>query len=345
MLDTNRIARAAQTALLACCGLMLAADNSFAQRHADGLVLEEQTAVPLPPAYRASSAHASEQGVLVWAVDDSIIYHLDQGLKLVGYILLPDGMLPRAAALLDNGDVEVLSATARAVHRFRGLRQELVFSIDDTLSVVAAARADNGWVFLAENPLGNRRLFRQSGTSYQQLAGPADTALEAATLTARGNVVVITTVSRPFTSVLLDLETGEQLTLSPGLLESQTGHDSGTAAAVEPSTTFLFSLPAVIGDFGVLQTITDLRSDRRWLVLYDVSGRLLRTKELLVPLGFSSSFGSCLYAFRRIDGLEVVRYRWRLTPTPEAGNEDRTNESVRPSRAGMRSGTCVPSDA
>lgn len=345
MLDKHLVASIGNSALIAWCALLPATGRAFAQRHDQHLILEEQAAVRLPHGYRASSAHASAQGVLVWAADDSVLYHLDQNLTLIRQFLLPDGILATAAALLPNGDVEVLSANARGVYRISGVRQQLVFSIGDTLSVVAAARVNHGWVFLAEDLLGTRRLLRQSGTSYQQVSEAAETALQYATLAARGNIVAITSVSRPFTSLLLDVTGGKQQVLSPAFSESHIGHDPVTASAAASSTPLLFSLPAVIGDFGVLQTITDLRSDRRWLALYDVSGLLLRTTELRVPLGFGSSFGSCLYAFRSIDGLEIVLYRWRSTPTPEAGNEDRADESVRKGRAGMRSGSCSAGDA
>jgi len=80
------------------------------------------------------------------------------------------------------------------------------------------------------------------------------------------------------------------------------------------------SAPTVcLGGNGYLRTLTDLRSDRRVLVIYGSDGRVLRTRSIDAPLavvaGVPGSSGAI--ALRRIGPPELVWYEWRWSgPNP-----------------------------
>jgi hypothetical protein len=78
------------------------------------------------------------------------------------------------------------------------------------------------------------------------------------------------------------------------------------------------SLRTVPLDSGYVQTISDLASDKRVLVLYDWRGGVLRYHSMDVPLGIVQSIPSeqLLVAVRRLNVLEVVGYRWRWVASP-----------------------------
>jgi hypothetical protein len=64
---------------------------------------------------------------------------------------------------------------------------------------------------------------------------------------------------------------------------------------------------------GSLQVLTDLRADRRLLILYGEDGRELRQRRLDAPFGVlaSSEQPPLLLGTRRANGTQVVVYRWR----------------------------------
>ena len=80
------------------------------------------------------------------------------------------------------------------------------------------------------------------------------------------------------------------------------------------------SAPAVCLDGAVLQTLADLRSDRRVLVLYDAAGKVARRRVIDVPLAVVASVpgAQSLIAVRRAGAPELVWYGWRRSePTSQ----------------------------
>ncbi len=72
-------------------------------------------------------------------------------------------------------------------------------------------------------------------------------------------------------------------------------------------------MPALLLDSGFVQTIADLRSDRRSLLLFGSDGRFIRSTQLDIPMAFVSAdpMAHRLIALRDIDERELVEYRWR----------------------------------
>lgn len=65
-------------------------------------------------------------------------------------------------------------------------------------------------------------------------------------------------------------------------------------------------------DFGFLQILADLGSDRRHLLIYDTSGAFKRRRVIDVPFGVLDTVPERqeLLALRRTDRVEILTYRW-----------------------------------
>jgi hypothetical protein len=80
------------------------------------------------------------------------------------------------------------------------------------------------------------------------------------------------------------------------------------------------SLPPLPVDSSLVRIFSDLRSDRRVLVLYDRRGAILRETTLDAALGLIESQPErhLLVGVRKITGTELAFYQWRwktdLTP-------------------------------
>lgn len=121
--------------------------------------------------------------------------------------------------------------------------------------------------------------------------------------------LLITNVAAPFANTLMAEDGSVRLAFHP-IPDSVLSGSPGTNV---PET--VVSLPTLfLGDM-YLQTISDLRSDRRTLILYDKQGNLLRSFSFDVAIGFAATRPSSntLVAVRRTDHLELVGYRWRWT--------------------------------
>lgn len=73
------------------------------------------------------------------------------------------------------------------------------------------------------------------------------------------------------------------------------------------------ALPTLALKSGFLQMLSDIRSDRRLLLLYDSEGRITATRELSLPLGLTASNPAkhLLFGVRTMAGDEFIAYRWR----------------------------------
>jgi hypothetical protein len=80
----------------------------------------------------------------------------------------------------------------------------------------------------------------------------------------------------------------------------------------EKEQPFWVALPTILLSGGSVQTIADLRSDTRLMVVRDVRGRVLRQTRVDAPIGFvaASRRQSLLFAAARVNGFEIIAYRW-----------------------------------
>jgi hypothetical protein len=76
-------------------------------------------------------------------------------------------------------------------------------------------------------------------------------------------------------------------------------------------------------DSFLVRTFSDLRSDRRLLVLYDETGAIIRQTELDAALGLVESQPGhhLLVGLRKLPGTELTFYQWRWeTDLPRDGD-------------------------
>jgi hypothetical protein len=83
----------------------------------------------------------------------------------------------------------------------------------------------------------------------------------------------------------------------------------------------LVSLGTLALDHGYLQTIADLKSDLRVLVLYDTDGRVIRQSRLDVAIGMQYSIPArrLLLAAVRTNESQLIVYQWHWGDHPESG--------------------------
>jgi hypothetical protein len=91
-----------------------------------------------------------------------------------------------------------------------------------------------------------------------------------------------------------------------------------TGSADPNSAPIWVSLPPLPIDSFLVRTFSDLRSDRRLLVLYDASGAIVRETALDAALGLieSQQERHLLVGLRKIPGTELVFYQWRWKTDP-----------------------------
>ena len=113
-----------------------------------------------------------------------------------------------------------------------------------------------------------------------------------------GTITVL--INPPFTAVIRD-----SLGATVGSFSPPTSALArfGTASRIVSAT-------IVPGQTFILQTLADLRSDRRVIVLYELDGTYRSATTLDLPLAFFSSGGTdSLFAMRSAAGFEIATYR------------------------------------
>jgi hypothetical protein len=130
-------------------------------------------------------------------------------------------------------------------------------------------------------------------------------------LTPLGRDVLVSQVNSPF--ALLRLSPSGDSVRVPGVLDQAKGERPREMRA---SNGVWAAVPVIPLDRFFLQTITNLRGDRRVLVLFDPSARrAIRTRAIDAPVTFfgASNATGELFALRQLGRNEIVTYRWRLS--------------------------------
>lgn len=272
---------------------------------------------PVPEDHSLAGAALGTGGAFVAVFEDRGYVAVVDGAQLRWF---GDGILihPVGAALVENNAfLEVIDA---------GLGQALRFTRDGTLldrwalhlpfDLTHAARAEGGWYVGGVASEGGKEAFAvwwiaADGTASliyeEQLpAGPFGSRVEQHLSTAGSNALV-TRVTPQYATLRIDSVGAvlrEYSPFSSPELQQLLSQDS---------TRLWVSLPAVDLGQELLQTIADVRSDRRVLVLFDRSGTVARYSELDVSWGALAARPSdrLLIAARRADRISVVGYSWR----------------------------------
>jgi hypothetical protein len=283
-------------------------DSAYSQEQPK-LQMEEVASFSVPDSFAVLGAQMSPSGsIILWASNQPYLLVEDRGsLRPLAHDSLS---APVAAALVENDSVvEVVDAESRALIRIT-LAGRIVSrqTIASPLAIKQARHSPLGWVLLGQLPDSSLAVTRIASNGWMQLYNNASIASlrsvhmlpwkEGVILSATSNQYGAWAFAPPDAAPIL---TFENISLPDGMDGSEA--DQG----------LWVSLPLVQLDRGFLRTISDLRSDRRLLVLYDHAGRVMRQQVLNVPFGVLAAApdSQVLVAARRGQTLEVVRYRWR----------------------------------
>lgn len=312
----------AATAIFApTCAAAQAAQSS----QTSGLQLRLIAAYAVPDSFPAAGAARSASGLLVLWTPDRPFLLLVNGENVISLgrkVLLR----PIAAAFVEND---------RAVEVVDGGKNVIVrLSLDDTVVAEnrlnisrqwkSAARARDVWfiggVRAFDSPVGlsmvstfdivvagagvprTKEVYRLESPVQSRAGSPM------ASLTAHNRGVLVSSAWPPFETVFINEHGSLQARFTPPPTDSLT-KEFGIAA----ESHFWVGLPVVPVKDLFVQTLADLRSDSRLVILFDAQGQVMRKTLIDMPLGFmSGSFDTeRVLAARRISGLEIVEYNLR----------------------------------
>ena len=286
------------------------------------LVLTEAFTLSVPDSFAMEGLVASAHSATLLAWSGSASYVLvysridDDPPKAIGNQTL---IRPIGAAFTNNGEeaIEVIDAGRRMVSTF-SLSGEHLSDIHlrvPVQEVLGAARGQEGWFLAGNNIHGVCRLYLQSpdGDAVEVSLGsdlwvPSRTGCTHGTLLitalSRGSVLV-SRRDEPFHSQQADPGG------SPNGLVFRPPREA-LAQSGDPGRLWR-ALPIVELDRGYLQTVADLRSDRRVIVRFDEVGTVVRIRTFDLPIGFVTSVPAerLIIGARRIGGVEIVGYVWR----------------------------------
>lgn len=284
--------------LLACP--LLAAQG----REETTVTLAEEVSVTLPENFNlAGIATAANGEVLAWSREPATLLRFTQDLVAVASLTLPPQVVP-VGVWFDGSVIAIISATPPTMYRLSpdGRLLESI-PLDDGM-VLAAAHGSTGWYLLVESLTSGELLVEVEGSD------TTISALRYGSLTAKGASVWLTDVLHPFEVHEVLAEQSKPRSLRPPIQVL----DSMRAARNQPDFQGWASLPVVLLDRGFLQTIADLATDRRLVVVYDHAGGVVASLSLDAPFGLMASAGYRVYGARRTDTIELVGYRYRWEP-------------------------------
>lgn len=275
------------------------------------LELTERASWTAPAELAVSGAASSPSGrIFVWSRDPARVITLDSNLEVVSDTRSPTAVDIVAVGIGPDGTTEIISRDPAGLSRTNRGDQWSFHPLDLDGTPSAAARNGSGWYV-------RLRAAAAVDSVWTVLVGDDGTpeaifdegaASGSATLTATDSSVILTATRPPHRWLVLD------------------GRGAGSAG--QPPPALLDSLSAAIGpgvqrqwravgtvplDRGYLQSIADLTSNWRVLVLYDEQGSPLRNPIYRLPMGIFGSHveSASLYALVRLNQTEVIRYQWR----------------------------------
>lgn len=288
-------------------------------------------AAPAAPRDPARPLNLSMQEVLQFPADFEAFGVVSRGDQIVSWGHGPDEVLyraedrrwhaltnapraPFAAALDDANHVWVLDSASRTSVQLdlaRGTIATVPTAMPRTPD--AATRFGGRWLVSATNPDSTASVVSLSGTRIDTLltvrptSNGVTTARARLLLTVVDDTLVATNRFYPFTIRFLT---------KTGKLHREWQPDLAGAANIPATALDRFVALSVVAVDGVyLLTLAELTSVRRALVIIDATGRILRYREIDVPLAFIGATPEHLISLRRVRGIqEVVIHRWSWGP-------------------------------
>ncbi len=307
--QTRPAARGASVRALLCVLVSVLCESPLTAQQ-PSIDLVEQARWLAPEAFRLRGVSLAIGGeVLVWSPDEIIL--LNRGLDSMRAMALPEKLSANAAGLRADGLIEVLSIEPIAVHLLDW--EGHLLSADtfaSTHHLVHGVWSGSDWVVLVEGISAGaleRRLLRlESGEDIRMTELASVDAV--GMLAARDDRVLVAETSSPFRVRVWEGDRFVQAVEPPAPLLDSLGIKPG-----EGRSGNWVSLAALPLGSDILQTLADLTSDRRLILVFDEVGSLVGHRLLEAPLGFvaSGSGEQVLIAVRRLNRVEVVRYEWR----------------------------------
>lgn len=311
--------------VLACFG---ACANQTTNATAKRLVLERIADHQLPTRYDFGGAEITTGNrIAAWSRSQGAlwIYEVGQSQLLsipgfssrfrlgpLGVTWLSDstiGILARRGPKLESIVFDVTN------NSLRGTAEES--QLPDSSELVVATRMNRGWAYVTRSSNDVAALYLNSDRSGRPIwtlsllpfKAHLPDSLARLDLLAKPSRkgILITLRWKPFKTFLVDSLGETRLTLQPP------DELAACAPGIPCSQPILASLSVLELDQGYVQSLADLKSERRYLVLYDIQGEPIRVSQVegafgLVSIGAGT--GRAL-AFTDFGGERLLVYKWR----------------------------------
>lgn len=276
------------------------------------LELTEVFARTIPDTFALAGAIGTPSGLVVLrALNQSYILILDEHTELS----MIDVGLPRppvGVGLRNDSTLEVVDGSRVVRVLLHGATKHEEW-LDLPVVPSAGARASSGWLFAGMKTDSAFAVFYVPDEGEPRWvcdfnrAHGSNRTVGTVHITAVGDVFIATRLNFPFNTVTLSVRPWKTETFEP----ASDGAIALLMKRLSPAPEWI-SLPTVKLDRGFIQTLADLHSDARVLLLYNDDGQIVRQTRLDVPMGFIAAIPErhLLIAARSVNQMEVVGYRW-----------------------------------
>jgi hypothetical protein len=295
---TTLVGVAAAVAVLGACG---EAPERIPGR--PRLHLEEEFAIPIGDSAPLIGVVAQDAGrIVAWSQTGAYLLSATEPPKVMPVTF---SGAPAGAGLRAEGITEFVDPAAALLRRSSSSREDAPVALPAGLRVLDGVRTDEfGWVLAGIDADGQYNIQPLDGASWwvvrpDTLRGGV---LPPYRLAATGDGVLLTEAEPPFRTWRVR-SGGRSDPFAP------TGAGYPESSGVQRWV----SGPVVDLGEGLVQTLSDLASDRRVMVLYDRDGREMRKTAVGIPMALVGITldRKHLVAVRDMGSPEVVLYRWR----------------------------------
>ena len=291
------------------------------------IVLREIRRLQLPAGQTPRSAVILPGGAVAVALssDLRVVYWSDSATR---WLDLPTNVPALALRSTDDEafSLEALLDLGGRVAEFSqtgGVLREHWVAMPDSASVLRdVAGTRRGWVLAVSDSIGDLQILSLSQArlprlllaigrdSLAHLLPDSTSPLRVHLGEVCPGVLAATLWWAPFTTILVNLDGGVRRTLDDALadLPSRSVQGGNAGAGLAP---LLASMPVVGLPTGFARTVTDLRSNARWIVLYDGQGIRQRVSSLASPLALVAARPDegLVLASLQLSAHELILYR------------------------------------
>lgn len=303
--------------------LMLSGLVAFQSPVADGHLNLTLTSVDsLPDGFEAAGASYSPTGaLLVWSSRSPLLLYSNSSTRMTR-MEFPSNQAPIAVGFENDTVIDILASSMGRVLRTtvsepRTFVEYQLQLPEDSLLVTTAVRMRGAWCVATQNRSGVLAIysvldaggstklasFHRSGYSKQL---PDSLAQLGVHLSEAAGGCIVSMWWAPFESFWYTVD---------GVLVEELRPPADSLNGTGPSggqTPALIALPLLPVDSGFIQTISDLRSDDRILLLYPPQRERIRRIVLHSPIGFFATYSPTrtILGMRATDAKQLLIYHW-----------------------------------